>query len=359
MKYSVIIIDDSTLVREMLKAMINQIEGFEVVETAVDAYDAREKIKIYEPDLVTIDINMPKMDGVSFLKNLMRLHPMPAFIVSSDASKHQEVFDDGAMGFIKKRDSGEDNNAFFARLQDTLQKFTFIYDRYQLTKPKPQKVVDSIQSDKEVKLHPDVLLPKKPAFKAPKKLIALGSSAGGIEALLIIFSQLPAGLPPIVISQHIPQGFSSNFAKRLNNASAVNVRELTDETILEDGCAYLAQGGKHLIVLRDENTRAYVARVIDGPRISRHKPSVDVMFRSVNNLFGSSALGVILTGMGDDGAIGLKELFDNGASTIAQDEKTSFVYGMPKKAVEAGAVREILSLDDIPQRIVRYAQTGY
>lgn len=358
MKYSVIVIDDSTLVREMLKAMINQIEGFEVIETAVDAYDAREKIKIYEPDLVTIDINMPKMDGVSFLKNLMRLHPMPAFIVSSDASKHQEVFDDGAMGFIKKRDAGEDNNIFFARLQDTLQKFTFIYDRYQKTKPKPQKIVESIQDDKETKLHPDVLLPQKPAFKASKRVIAIGASAGGIEALLSIFSQLPTGLPPIVITQHIPQGFSGNFARRLNNISAVNVQELTSEAILQDGCAYLAQGGKHLIVLKDENTRAFMARVIDGPRITRHKPSVDVMFRSVNNLFGSSALGVILTGMGDDGAIGLKELFDNGAITIAQDEKTSFVYGMPKKAVEAGAVKETLPLSEIPNRILKYSQIG-
>lgn len=355
MKYSVIVIDDSALIREMLKGMINQIEDFTVVETAKDAFEAREKIKTYEPDLVTIDINMPKMDGIAFLKNLMRLHPMPAFVVSSDDSKCKEVFDDGAMGFVKKKEAGEDNASFFKRLADTLQKFSFIYDRYQKTKPKPKILAESVIKDIDAKHHPDVLLPKKPALRTYKKLIAIGSSAGGIEALLTIFAKLPPNLPPIVITQHIPKGFSGNFARRLDKISAVNVCELSDSMELQNGCAYLAQGDKHLVVEKDEATRAFIAKTIDGPKITRHRPSVDVMMRSVNNVFGASALGIILTGMGDDGAIGLKELFDNGAATVAQDEKSSFVYGMPKKAVEANAVSEVLPLTEIAARMVRFS----
>ncbi len=346
MKYRVIIVDDSTYYRDFLKTIINSFEDFEVCDVAKDAYEARDKIKLQDPDLVTIDINMPKMDGIVFLKNLMRLHPMPSFVISDFIDRNKEVYEDGALGFIQKKQDSETVEEFAKRLKNMLFSFTYLYDRY-----KNSKNSKIIEQKVEPKYHPDILLPKKPALKSLKKVIAIGSSTGGVEALLEIFSQLPNTLPPIVIVQHIPFGFSKNLANRLDRCSKLSVFEVDKEMELLNGCAYLAIGNQHIIVDRD-NLRRYVVKTLDGEKICYQKPSVNILFRSVNNTFGASTTAIILTGMGDDGAICMKELYDNGAYTIAQDEKSSTVFGMPKKAIETGGVKEILPLNSIAKRIV-------
>ncbi len=354
--YSVLVIDDSAIMRRVLKDMINSIDEFDVIDTATDAFDAREKIKKYEPDLVTIDINMPKMDGVTFLRNLMKLHPMPAVVISGEGARGSEVFDDGAVGFIPKSEGNESMTSFQARIKDSLLNLTFLLKRYTQKKPKP-KVVIKTNNTVEKKNHPDMLISKSPALRAGKKIIAIGSSTGGVESLLKVFQTLPPGLPPIVMAQHIPYGFSSSFAQRLNKSSHNNilVKEAQDGDICEDSCAYLAPGNAHIILEKTSNGK-YRIKLDDSIKISRHKPSVNILFRSVNNSAGSSAMGIIMTGMGDDGALCLKEMYDNNAYTVAQDEKSCVVFGMPAKAIEAMAVKKIVSLNKISDEIINYSK---
>lgn len=352
--YTVLVIDDSPSMRRVIKDMINSIEEFEVIGMAVDAYDAREKIKEYEPDLVTIDINMPKMNGVTFLRNLMRLHPMPAVVISGEGVRGNDIFDDGAVGFIPKPDVGESMESFQHRIKDTLLNLTFLLKRYTLKKPKPLKKPKTLNTTIEYKVHPDEVIPSRPAVMPGSKLIAIGSSTGGVESLLRVFKRLPSGLPPIVITQHIPYGFSNSFAHRLNDNSEVNVHEAKDGEILERGHAYLAPGNMHLSIEKVGNN--YKTKLLDTKKVSQHKPSVDVLFRSVNNYVGSGAMAVMMTGMGDDGTIAMKEMFDNGAYTVAQNKESCVVFGMPMKAIQAGAVKDIIHLDDIAQYIIEFSK---
>lgn len=345
--YSALVIDDSPLMQKILSDMISQVEDFKVIATASDAYEARELIKKHEPDLVTIDINMPKMDGVTFLRNLMRLHPMPAIVISTDASKHNEVFDDGAIGFIPKKSFNESEADFFNRLEETLMKLTFFIKRY---KAKSKKPVIEIET---AKIHPNELLTSRPALIAGKKIIAIGASTGGVETLIEIFSKLTPPLPPILITLHIPYGFSGSFAQRLNRLCPLDVYEATDNQLVQDSCVYLAPGNRHLTI--ENNKGEYRIKLLDGFKISRHKPSVDILYRSVNNAVGSNAMGIILTGMGDDGSIGIKEMHECGAYTIAQSEKRCVVFGMPQKAIEAGAIRKVIDLDNIATEIIKFA----
>lgn len=358
--YTVLVIDDSPSMRRIIKDMINSIDEFEVITEAMDAYDAREKIKLYEPDLVTIDINMPKMDGTTFLRNLMRLHPMPAVVISGESVRGNNIFDDGAVGFIPKPESGESMQSFGDRIKDTLLNLTFLLKRYTLKKPQPKKEVilkkakTSGNLDIERKIHPDEVIASTPAMMPGGKVIAIGSSTGGVESLIKVFSKLTSGLPPIIISQHIPYGFSNSFAQRLNDNSQLNVDEAKDGMILQKSHAYLAPGNMHLTIERQRDGN-YKIRLLDAVKVSRHKPSVDVMFRSVNNAAGGGAMAVMMTGMGDDGAIAMKELYDNGAYTVAQNEQSCVVFGMPAKAIEAGAVKDVVHLDDIAQYIIEYS----
>jgi len=355
--YTVLVIDDSASMRRIIKDMINSIDEFEVVASATDAYDAREKIKEYEPDLVTIDINMPKMDGVTFLRNLMRLHPMPAVVISGEGERGNDIFDDGAVGFIPKPGTGESMDSFQGRIKDTLLNLTFLLKRYTLKKPAPLKTVTTKFTSNggiEYKVHPDEVIPLRASKLPGMKLIAIGSSTGGVESLLRVFRRLPSGLPPILITQHIPYGFSSSFAQRLNDNSEVEVCEATDGMILEKGCAYLAPGNMHLTIEKYGNELK--TKLLDTKKVSQHKPSVDVLFRSVNNTVGGAAMAVMMTGMGDDGTIAMKELFDNGAYTIAQNEESCVVFGMPMKAIQAGAVKDIVHLDEIADYIMDFSK---
>ncbi|WP_104722100.1 CheB methylesterase domain-containing protein [Helicobacter mesocricetorum] len=206
------------------------------------------------------------------------------------------------------------------------------------------------------KHHPDLLLKSSPYKGESKKVIGIGASTGGIDAIVKILQNLPANLPPIVITQHIPAGFSASFAERLNEVSTIEVYEVNKKMILKSSCAYLAAGGTHLLLKRSGSE--YSAEPLEGERISRHKPSVDIMFRGLNNIAGRNALAIILTGMGDDGSIGIKELHKNGAYTIAQDEASCVVFGMPKQAISRGAVTEVVSLDNIPSKIVKFSEGG-
>ncbi len=351
--YTVIVIDDSMVMRELIREAINTTTDFKVIAVASDAFEGRDKIKQFNPDLVTIDINMPKMDGVAFLKNLMRLHPMPAIVISSESYRGNDVFEDGAVGFIPKADSNGGMEHFKKDVSNTLMSLEYFIKRYAMKKPgNEQKTTKT--DEIELKNSPDVLLQKRPAAMPGKKLIAIGSSTGGIETLMSIFSELPVGLPPIVMVQHIPFGFSKSFADRLDKISPITVHEAHDGQILEKSNAYLAPGNAHIIVNKNSSGEYYIT-LNNGEKISRHKPSVDVLFRSVNNCAGSSVMGIILTGMGDDGATCMKELYENGALTIAQDKESCVVYGMPSKAVEYGGVRETVELKHIPARIIQFS----
>jgi two-component system chemotaxis response regulator CheB len=355
------VIDDSASMRRVIKDMINSIDDFEVVDTAIDAYEARDKIKQLEPDLVTIDLNMPKMDGAVFLRNLMKLHPMPAVVISSEGARGNSIFDDGAVGFVEKPVLGESMSSFGDRIKETLLNLTFLLKRYTLKKPKPLKPIEKqLKKDNnlmvngvEKKVHPDEVLKATPSMLPGSKVIGIGSSTGGVESLLTVFKELKAGLPPIIITQHIPYGFSSSFAQRLNDHSSVNVCEAKDSMILEKGCAYLAPGNMHLTI--EKSGSNYITKLLDTVKVSRHKPSVDIMFRSLNNTVGGGAMAVMMTGMGDDGSIGMKELFNNSAYTVAQDEKSCVVFGMPKQAIKAGAIKDICSLTQIAQYIMEFS----
>lgn len=358
--YTVLVIDDSISMRRIIKDFINSMEDFQVVDQAADAYEAREKIKQLEPDLVTIDINMPKMDGVTFLRNLMRLHPMPAVVISGESVRGSDIFDDGAVGFIPKPELGEVMSSFQKRIEESLQSLTFLLSKYTLKKPKPTqlpqqqaKKADISGGLHERKVHPDEILANRPAHLPGGKLIAIGSSTGGVESLLKVFEKLPSNLPPIVIAQHIPYGFSSSFAQRLDTSSNVKVSEVTHDIILEKGSAYLAPGNMHLTV--EKRGSDYIGKLLDASRVSRHKPSVDILFRSVNNSAGGGAMAIMMTGMGDDGTIGMKDLFNNGAYTVAQNEESCVVFGMPQQAIKAGAVKDICHLDEIASYIVDFA----
>lgn len=348
--YRVVVVDDSSFYRQFLEQIINSFEEFEVVATAEDAYDAREKIKNHKPDLVTIDINMPKMDGIVFLRNLMRLHPMPSFILSSDPSRGKEAYEDGALGFVEKTRTGENPEEFIRRLHSMILNFTYLYDRYRQKDHRPNA------NDSQQKISPDVLLASKPSKNGHYDAIAIAASTGGIEAISSIICELPEQTPPIFIVQHIPHGFAHSFIQRLATLTPLNVVEVHESLSIESNTIYLAGGEKHLIVSPSSKPshKGFVS-VIEGPRISRHRPSADILFRSVNNTFGKNTLGIIMTGMGDDGVIGIGELHTNGAWTIAQDKTTSVVFGMPKKAIEANAISEVLTLADIIRKIIYFS----
>ncbi|QKI89522.1 protein-glutamate methylesterase/protein-glutamine glutaminase [Thiomicrorhabdus xiamenensis] len=365
MSVKVLIVDDSELVRKMLSEMLGSDPEIEVVGTASDPYDAREKIKLLHPDVLTLDVEMPKMDGVTFLKNLMRLHPLPVVMISTLTEKGADVtfeaMDLGAVDFVTKpkidlHHTFEDYAFEIRRKVKTASKVSRYmlerqYARY-VSNQQRQPTVATVSSPE--KYTADAVLPKKtPSVSRAStgfKLIALGSSTGGTEAIKEILLRLPADSPPIVITQHIPAAFSAPFANRMDSIAAMTVHHAEDGMPIEKGHVYVAPGDKHLLVMR-EGTRL-VCRLNDGPPVNRHKPSVDVMFRSVEQAVGTGAVGVILTGMGADGAQGLKDLHELGVKTVAQDEKTSVVWGMPGESVKIGAVDFVLPLEQIAQKIL-------
>lgn len=343
----------------MLSEFLAADPEIEVVGAAVDPYQAREKIKKLTPDVLTLDVEMPKMDGLTFLSNLMRLHPMPVVMVSSLTEQGAETtlraLELGAVDFVSKpkTDVAHSFGDYAAEIVEKIK----IAARARVRPLASSAAL--LQRAIDPKLSADAVLARRETarhLKTTEKVIAVGASTGGTEAIKEMLVRLPADAPGIVISQHIPQAFSGPFARRMDSLSAMTVREAADGDTILPGHAYVAPGNRHLLVTRDG--ARYVCHLSDGPPVNRHRPSVDVMFRSVAQNVGPNALGVILTGMGDDGARGLKEMHDAGAHTLAQDEKTSVVWGMPGEAVRHGGVDEVLPLDCVADRLLRLLETG-
>ena len=350
----VLIVDDSALVRQVLAEILNGDPGIEVVGAAPDPFVAREKIKALNPDVLTLDVEMPKMDGVTFLCNLMRLRPMPVVMVSSlteaGADVTLQALELGAVDFVTKPK---------VDLAHTLDEYAIeIRAKVKMAAGARVRAIERVPVSASLgntpKLSADAVLAKTGPkhFKTTDQLIAIGASTGGTEAIKEVLLDMPADAPGIVISQHIPEAFSGPFARRMNSISAMTVYEAQDGQQILPGHVYIAPGSHHLLVVRDG--ARFVCKLSDGPPVNRHRPSVDVMFRSVAQNVGPNAIGVILTGMGADGAEGLKEMQEVGSITIAQDEKTSVVWGMPGEAVKRGAAGHVLPLEAIAGALLAF-----
>jgi len=354
MPIRLLIVDDSALVRKLLTQMLGKDRDIEVVGTAADPYAAREKIKLLNPDVITLDIEMPRMDGLTFLENLMRLRPMPVVMVSSLTQKGADAtlraLELGAIDFVGKPKI--DVAGSLAGYADELIAKVKMAAGARVSPPSSAPRPQLLRAD--ARHTADAVLPAssgRRVLRTTERIIAIGASTGGTEAIREILEVLPAGAPAIVISQHIPAAFSKPFAERMNRTSAMSVCEIQDGQYILPGHVYIAPGDRHLLVERDG--ARYRCRLSDGPAVNRHRPSVDVMFRCVAQNVGPNATGVILTGMGDDGARGLKEMLDAGASTIAQDEASSVVWGMPGAAVRLEAAQHVIPLQRIPELVLQ------
>ena len=338
----VLSVDDSALVRQVLTEILAADPAIEVVGTAADPLLAREKIKRLNPDVLTLDVEMPRMDGLAFLENLMRLHPMPVVMVSSlterGADTTLQALALGAVDFVAKPKidvaRGLDGYAEEIRSKVKMAARSRVRAIGGSQRRPPQRPATSSSL----------------GFRTTDRLIAIGASAGGTEALRVVLETMPADAPAIVMTQHLPASFSTAFSERLDRHSAMSVREASDGEAILPGHAYLPAGGRHLRVIRDG--ARWRCRVDDSAPVNLHKPAVDVLFRSVALNAGANAVGVILTGMGEDGARGLLEMKQAGATTLAQDEASSVVWGMPGSAVRLGAADEVLPLDRIAERVL-------
>jgi len=360
-KIKVLIVDDSALVRQVMTELLNADSAIEVIGTAQDPLDAREKIKKLNPDVLTLDVEMPKMDGITFLANLMRLHPLPVVMVSTLTQKGADVtfeaLELGAIDFVAKPkvDVSDGLNEYAAEICEKVKTAASI-NVSKISDRRARKASGNKTSGLSVepKLSADAVLKKRASvkrnLKTTEKIIAIGASTGGTEAIKEVLMMMPVDSPGIVISQHIPEAFSKPFALRMDKNSAMTVYEAVDGQQILPGHVYIAPGNRHLIVER--NGARYICRLNDGPPVNRHKPSVDVMFRSVAQNVGANAVGVILTGMGADGAEGLKEMLESGADTLVQDEKTSVVWGMPGEAYKIGAAEDQYPLEKIANQLL-------
>lgn len=342
MAIRVLVVDDSALVRQLLTEILSSDRDIEVVGSAADPYIARDKIKQLNPDVLTLDVEMPRMDGLKFLENLMRLHPLPVVMVSTLTERGADVtmaaLELGAIDFVTKPKLDVERG-----LRDY-----------------GSELVDKVKAAAKARVasarrH---AAPTNPAavptvYRTTDRLIALGASTGGTEALRYVLTQFPPNAPAVVIAQHIPGGFSRAFAQRLDRETALTVYEASDGQPITPGHAYVAPGGYHLRVER--NGARWFCRIGEDEPVNRHRPSVDVLFHSVAQAAGKNAVAGILTGMGDDGARGMLALRDAGAYTLAQDEASSVVWGMPGSAVKLGAVVDIAPLDLVASKLLERA----
>ena len=369
-KIKVMIVDDSSLVRQVISQMLNRDSGIEVIAMAADPLMAQEKMKNSLPDVLILDIEMPRMDGLTFLRQMMSERPIPTIICSHMAEKGSQAERDalasGAVAVIPKPQSGvktflEQNAREFCRAVRAAARI-----RPKPVTPRQNKtsalsrlatLQPALKNDRP-KLSADVMLPlcKGILPRTSERVIAIGTSTGGTQALETVLTRLPANTLGLVVVQHMPENFTGMFTQRLSGQCQIQVREAKDGDRVRPGLALIAPGGKHMMLKRTGSQ--YCVEVRDGPQVSRHIPSVDVLFRSVACAAGQNALGIIMTGMGDDGAVGLKEMHDAGARTIAQDEASCVVFGMPKEAIKLGAADEIMSLDQIPKAIVSYSRNA-
>ncbi|MDZ4145164.1 MAG: chemotaxis response regulator protein-glutamate methylesterase [Burkholderiales bacterium] len=364
MKTRVLVVDDSALVRSVMTEIINRTSDLEVVGTAGDPYIAREMIRNLNPDVLTLDVEMPRMDGLEFLDKLMRLRPMPVVMVSTLTERGAEVtmraLELGAVDFVAKPKLGlKDGLDEAAReIADKIRAAA----RARVTRrggtsalAGRDRMADEPKSGAMVRTDSGFGGIAKPLHmpmtrSSTEKLIAIGASTGGTEAIKDVLIKLPGDSPAVVITQHMPAGFTTSFAARLDSLCKIHVKEATDGERVLPGHAYIAPGGVHLRI--DRSGANYIARLDDSEPVNRHKPSVDVLFHSVAVNVGPNAVGVMLTGMGKDGTVAMREMRDAGARNIAQDEASCVVFGMPREAIAAGAVEEVLPLQDIARRVL-------
>lgn len=394
----VIVVDDSAIVRQVLQAQLSRQPGIEVVATAADPFAAREKILQLKPDCVILDIEMPRMDGLTFLKKLMKFHPVPTIVCSSVTPKGcalaVECLEAGALEVVSKPGGnfsvGDVANRLAELIRASLHSAphaptprahvsmppmvptmatttatttaTTLSPAGTSTPPGTGATAPTAPQPSLAGILAARTAPKQPVMRAGlgDKLIAIGTSTGGTEALRTVLAQLPRDVPPILMVQHMPEGFTKAFADRLNGLCQIEVKEAEDGDAVIPGRALLAPGNRHMRLVRESSATGilgsgrWVVRVADGPRVLRHKPSVEVLFESCAQYAGAKALGIIMTGMGNDGATGLLSMRKAGAATIGQDEASCVVYGMPREAALCGAVQVVSPLDRIAKHIVDF-----
>lgn len=353
-KIKVLIVDDSAVVRQTLKEILESDPSIEVIATASDPFVAAGKIKDETPDVITLDVEMPRMDGITFLRKIMTQHPIPVVMCSSLTGKGCETtlkaLEYGAVDIITKPRIGTKKFFEESRIK--------ICDSVKAAALARVKAVSAKQKKVEGKLTADAVIAPptgRAMIRTTEKIVVMGASTGGTEALRIFLEALPVDSPAIAIVQHMPEHFTTAFSKRLNALCRIEVKEAADEDSLLRGRALIAPGNRHLILKRS-GARYYV-QVKDGPLVCRHRPSVDVLLRSAARYAGSNAIAVIMTGMGDDGARGMLEMKNAGASTIAQDEASCVVFGMPQEAIKRGAADRVLPLEAIAGAVLREHST--
>ncbi len=362
-KIRVLIVDDSASVRMTLSEIIASDPDLEVMATAADPYVAVERIRQEVPDVMFLDIELPRMDGLTFLRKIMSQRPIPVVICSSLAEAGSDTLmqalEAGAVDVVTKPrvDTAEFLKESRMRICDAAKaaahaKFRGIH------KPAPRLTV-------EAKLNADAIIPPHSEARAASQrtkmpttepIICIGASTGGTEALREVLEALPATTPGIIIVQHMPEKFTNAFARRLNGICAMEIKEAEDGDVVLAGRVLIAPGNQHMVLQRAGSR--YTVNIVDGPHVSRHRPSVDVMFRSASQAAGKNAMGIILTGMGDDGARGLLEMRQAGSMTVAQDEESSIVFGMPKEAIQRGAAAKVVALSRVANEINNYARTA-
>lgn len=342
----VVIVDDSALVRSLLKQLLESAPEIEVVGQAADPVAAREVIRAANPDVITLDVEMPKMDGLEFLSRLMRLRPTPVVMVSSLTQRGSEIalkaLELGAVDFVPKPKIGIQEG-----LKEAAQEIVEKVRVAATARPRRAQPLD-VQPAKTA----DAVLPAATLSRvgSTEKLIIVGASTGGTEAIRVFLQGLPPACPGVLITQHMPAAFTKSFAQRLDGLCRISVKEAQHGERILPGHAYVAPGDAHLLVTRSGAN--YVTELSSGPPVNRHRPSVDVLFRSAANVVGRNAVGVILTGMGKDGAAGMLEMKQAGAHTFAQDEASCVVFGMPREAIAVGAVDDVVPLKDMSVRVM-------
>ncbi len=349
-KIKVLVVDDSAIVRKIFSEELSKEPDIEVVGTAPDPYVARDKIVALKPDVITLDIEMPRMDGLTFLRKLMKYHPLPVIIVSSltpaGGKLALEAIEAGAVEVVAKPGAAYTVNDMTVQLLDKIRAAS----RSRVSRagvPDTQSAVNSRSTP--------LATPSHALAETTNKVIAIGASTGGTEAIKAVLTRMPPNIPGIVIVQHMPANFTTAFANRLNDMCQIQVREAKDRDSVVNGTALIAPGNYHLLLKRS-GARYYV-EVKQGPLVCHQRPSVDVLFNSVAQYAGANAVGVILTGMGADGARGMAAMKEAGAKTIAQDEASCVVFGMPKEAIKTGAVDVVLPLKDIAAQMVKFSGT--
>jgi len=336
----VLVVDDSAMMRQLLSGLLSADPEIEVVDTAADPIIAREKIKALNPDVVTLDVEMPHMDGVTFLRKIMTLRPMPVIMISTltqaGAEITLEALEIGAVDFIAKPSTNIAHamEEIGAELQAKVK----------------AAALTRVRAQPSIAPAPTRPAPRPRAVKSKEKIVFIGASTGGVEAIKTVLLGLPGECPPVLITQHMPPRFTTAFAERLDRECQMRITEANDNDVVEPNHVYIAPGSHHLEIVRA--TGGYRCHLHEGPRVSGHRPSVDVLFRSAARLIGPQAIGVILTGMGRDGAEGLLEMRKAGARTIGQDEATALIYGMPRVAAENGSVMRQVPLTRVADAIL-------